>query len=111
VFHQKLSCQDPEHKFGCDTVHTKFFHQNPLACPITNSHLSAISWMILCWCWWTSCWFMQQFQELCNLWVSLCVRQRQLLCDRSWTWHTIETPTYDSRFGPWRLVESLWGSV
>ena len=32
-------CQDPGHKFGCDTVHSQFFHQNPLACPITNSHL------------------------------------------------------------------------
>jgi len=34
-----VSCQDPGHKFGCDTVHAKFFRQNPLACPITNSHL------------------------------------------------------------------------
>jgi hypothetical protein len=34
-----VSCQDPEHKFGCDTVHAQFFRQNPLACPITNSHL------------------------------------------------------------------------
>ena len=48
VFRQKLvgdallllvSCQDPGHKFGCDTVHAKFFRQNPLACPITNFHL------------------------------------------------------------------------
>ena len=33
--------------------------------------------------------FVQQFQELWNLWVSLCVRRRQLMCDRSWTrvWH------------------------
>jgi len=32
------------------------------------------------------------FQELCNLWVSLCVLRRQLICDRSWTrvclWNT-----------------------
>ena len=34
-----ISCQDPGHKFGCDTVHAQFFHQNLLACPITNSHL------------------------------------------------------------------------
>jgi len=34
-----VSCQDPGHKFGCDTVHAQFFCQNPLACPITNSHL------------------------------------------------------------------------
>jgi len=34
-----VSCQDPGHKFGCDTVHAQFFHQNTLACPITNSHL------------------------------------------------------------------------
>ena len=34
-----VSCQDPAHKFGCDTVHAQFFCQNPLACPITNSHL------------------------------------------------------------------------
>ena len=34
-----VSCQDPGHKFGCDMVHSKFFHQNPLACPISNSQL------------------------------------------------------------------------
>jgi len=34
-----VSCRDPGHKFGYDTVHAKFFHQNPLACPITNFHL------------------------------------------------------------------------
>jgi len=34
-----VSSQDPGHKFGCDTVHAQFFRQNPLACPITNSHL------------------------------------------------------------------------
>jgi hypothetical protein len=27
--------------------------------------------------------FMQQFQELCILWFFLCVRHRQLMCDRS----------------------------
>jgi hypothetical protein len=27
--------------------------------------------------------FMQPFQELCSLWVSLCVRHRQLMWDRS----------------------------
>jgi len=27
------------YKFGCYTVHAQFFHQNPLACLITNSHL------------------------------------------------------------------------
>jgi hypothetical protein len=27
--------------------------------------------------------FVQQFQELCSLWVSLCVSHRQLMCDRS----------------------------
>jgi hypothetical protein len=32
-------CLDPGHKFGCDTVHAQFFRQNPLACPITNSHI------------------------------------------------------------------------
>jgi hypothetical protein len=25
--------------WSCDTVHAKFFRQNPMACPITNSHL------------------------------------------------------------------------
>jgi hypothetical protein len=44
VFRQKLlvkkvSCQDPGQKFGCDKVHAQFFRQNPMACPITNSHL------------------------------------------------------------------------
>ena len=34
-----VSCQDPGHKFGCDTVHAQFFRQNPLECPITNSLL------------------------------------------------------------------------
>jgi len=34
-----VSCQDPGHKFDCDTVHAQFSRQNPLACPITNSHL------------------------------------------------------------------------
>jgi len=34
-----VSCQDPGHKFGCNTVHAQFFRQNPLACPITDSHL------------------------------------------------------------------------
>ena len=34
-----VSCQDSGHKFGCDMVHTQFFPQNPLACPITNFHL------------------------------------------------------------------------
>jgi hypothetical protein len=52
---------------------------------------------------------MQQFQELCSLWVSLYVRH-QLMCNRSWTGHATETPAYDSRFGPQRLAESLWGS-
>jgi len=33
-----VSCQDPGHKFGCDTVHAQFFSQNLLACPITNYH-------------------------------------------------------------------------
>jgi len=33
------SCQDPAHKFGCDTVYAQFFRQKLLACPITNSHL------------------------------------------------------------------------
>ena len=34
-----VSCQDPRHKFGCDMVHAQVFFQNPLACPISNSHL------------------------------------------------------------------------
>jgi hypothetical protein len=34
-----VSCHDPGHKFGCNTVHAKFFHQNLLAYPIANSHL------------------------------------------------------------------------
>jgi hypothetical protein len=29
-------CQDPGHIFGCDTVNEQFFHQNTLACPVTN---------------------------------------------------------------------------
>jgi len=54
--------------------------------------------------------FVQQFQELCSLWVSLCVRSRQLMCDRSWTGYAVETPMYDSSFGPRSLVESFRGS-
>ena len=34
-----VSCPDPGHKFGCDTVHSQFFCQNSLAFPITNSNL------------------------------------------------------------------------
>jgi len=34
-----VGCQDPGHKFGCDTVLAHFFRQNPLTCRITNSHL------------------------------------------------------------------------
>jgi len=34
-----VSCQEPEHKFGRDIVHSQFFRQNPLVCPITNSLL------------------------------------------------------------------------
>jgi hypothetical protein len=29
-------------KFGYNMVHSQFFHQNPLVCPITNSHLSNV---------------------------------------------------------------------
>jgi hypothetical protein len=53
--------------------------------------------------------FMQQFRELCNLWVSPCVGHRQLTCDQSWTGNAIETPAHDSSFGPRRLGEPLWG--
>ena len=28
-----VSCQDPGHKFGCDTLHDQFFRQNAFACP------------------------------------------------------------------------------
>jgi len=31
----------------------------------------------------------QQFQELCSFWVSLCVCHCQMMCDLSWTGHTI----------------------
>jgi hypothetical protein len=55
--------------------------------------------------------FVQQCPELCSLWVSLCVRHCHLKCYRSWTGHAIETPAYDSRFGPRRLVELLWRSA
>jgi hypothetical protein len=34
-----VRCQELGNKFGCDRVHAQFFRQNPLACPITNSHL------------------------------------------------------------------------
>ena len=34
-----VSFQDPGHKFGCNMVHAQFFRRNPLACPVTNSHL------------------------------------------------------------------------
>jgi hypothetical protein len=90
-------------------VHAQFFRQNPLACPITNFHLlsnvangptSILTDELL-----NSC----QFQELCNLWVSLCFRRRQLIWDRSWTGHATETPVYDSSFGPRSLVESFLG--
>ena len=34
-----VSCQDPWHRFGCDTLHAQFFRQNTLASTITNVHL------------------------------------------------------------------------
>jgi hypothetical protein len=34
-----ISCQNPGHKFGRDTMHAQFSSQNPLACPITTSDL------------------------------------------------------------------------
>jgi hypothetical protein len=35
--------------------------------------------------------FVQQFEELCSLWVSLCDRHRQLICGRSRTGHAMRT--------------------
>jgi hypothetical protein len=34
-----VSCRDPGHTFDFYTVHAQFICQNPLACPISNSHL------------------------------------------------------------------------
>jgi hypothetical protein len=44
VFRQKLLGEGGSVRgawlwWGCDTVHSQFLRQNPLACPITNSHL------------------------------------------------------------------------
>jgi hypothetical protein len=50
-----------------------------------------------------------KFEELCSLWISLCVHHRQLMCDRSWTGHANETPTYDSRFGLRSLLNHCEG--
>ena len=65
-----VSCQDPGHKFGCDTVSAQFFYQNPLACPITNFHLlSSVAngpTSILT----------DELLNSCNVWGSLCVRRR-----------------------------------
>ena len=103
-----VSCQDPGHKFVCDTVHAQFFRQNPLECPITNSLLpsnvvngptSILMDKLL-----NSC---NSFRICAASVVSLCARHRQLMCDRSQTRHVIETPAHDSSFGPRRLVESL----
>jgi hypothetical protein len=56
--------------------------------------------------------FMQQFQELCSLWVSLRVRHRQLMCDRSLTGHAIATPAYDSKiWSPKACWIIMWVSV
>jgi hypothetical protein len=34
-----ITCQNPGHKFGSNTMHAQFSCQNPLACHITNSNL------------------------------------------------------------------------
>jgi hypothetical protein len=34
-----ISCQNPGHKFGGNTMHAQFSSQNPSACPTTNSDL------------------------------------------------------------------------
>ena len=39
--------------------------------------------------------FVQHFQGLCWFYVCLRVRHRQLMCDRSWTGHAIETPIHN----------------
>ena len=54
--------------------------------------------------------FVQHFQELCSFCISQRVCHRQVMCDRSWTGHVIETSLHDSSIGPGRLVESLWVS-
>ena len=78
------NCQDPGHKFGCDAVHTKFFRQNPLACPITNSNLlsnvingptSILTDELL-----NSC---NSFRSCAACGSPLGFRHRQLMCDRS----------------------------
>jgi len=51
--------------------------------------------------------FVQHFQELCSFCISQRVCHRQVMCDRSWTGHVIETSLHDSSTGPGRLVESL----
>jgi hypothetical protein len=47
--------------------------------------------------------FVQQFQELCSFCVSLRVR-RQLMCDRSWTGHAVETSVNNSPKACWIIV-------
>jgi hypothetical protein len=34
-----ISCQNPGHKFGSDTMHAQFSSRDLLACPVTNSDL------------------------------------------------------------------------
>jgi hypothetical protein len=34
-----ISCQNPGHKFGSNTMHSQFSCKDVLACPITNSDL------------------------------------------------------------------------
>jgi hypothetical protein len=65
-------------------VHAQFFHQNPLACSVTNSHhLSNVvngSMLILTDELLNSC---NSFRSSAACGVSLCVCHRQLVCDRS----------------------------
>ena len=80
----QVSCQDPGHKFGCETVHAQFFYQNPLACPITNFHLfSNVTngpTSILT----------DELLNLCNLWVSVCSSSTNVrpVLNRACHWNT-----------------------
>jgi hypothetical protein len=80
-----------------------------------------MSWMVRRRSWRTSSWLRATVSGVCSLWVSVCVRHRQLMCDRYWTGHAIETPAYDSRLAQnlmhtrcsflWSIVEITTGHV
>jgi hypothetical protein len=77
--------------------------------PIPTS--SAVSWIVQRQSWQTSCWIRATVSGVTQfVGLPLCSLSSTDV-HWSWTGHVVETHAYDSRFGPQRFVESLWGSL